>query len=91
MSILKKPRTENSTAAGYADNKIALTKEPLVSNAANLDLRVENQASISSVPHDKSSENVDAGDSRESRDINRPSDIMSSKGKFRCNLLNLKC
>lgn len=80
---------ENSTAAGYADNKMTLTKEPLVSNAADLDL--DDQAPISSVPHDKTSENVDAEESRESKDIIRPSDIMSSKGKFRCNLLNLKC
>lgn len=77
-------------AAGYTDDKVTPTKRPKVSNAPALELPEDDQPPKSLVPHDQSSENVDARESRENIDLDKPSDTMSSKGKS-CSFLNLKC
>ncbi|XP_024028561.1 uncharacterized protein LOC21391223 isoform X2 [Morus notabilis] len=84
LSILQKPRKEESMAAGYTDDKVTPTKRPKVSNAAVLELPEDDQPPKSLVPHDQSTENVDARESRENIDLDKPSDTMSSKEISSC-------
>lgn len=66
--------------ADSTDNNVTPEKGPLVSNAADLHFPEDDQASKLSVAHEKSSESVDARESRESIDIEKPLDITSTEG-----------
>ncbi|XP_062074611.1 uncharacterized protein LOC133778640 [Humulus lupulus] len=74
LSFLQKPISQN-----VPDYKFKTpTKEPLLSNPADIDFSEHDQTPELSVSHDQSNESVDAWESRENMDTKRPLD-MSSK------------
>ncbi|PON92871.1 hypothetical protein TorRG33x02_114690, partial [Trema orientale] len=81
LSFLQKPRTQNGMPADSTNTNMTTKKGPLVSNAADLDFPEDDKAPKLSVAHEKSSESVDARESRESIDVERPVDIMPSEAR----------